>query len=77
MFEQAPLAKFFTIEDAELYVMTLTYNNKYDWRLPTIPELKECQPKAHSRPICWHQHDLIGQLEDMKCGVIAVRTIHD
>lgn len=73
MFEQAPLVAYLSIDEAELYTMTLTYNNKYDWRLPTIMELKTI-PMSH-RPVCWHQHDLIVQFVDMKCGVIAVRTI--
>ena len=75
MIEHAPLVKYFSIDEAELYVMTLTYNNKYDWRLPTIPELKTIP--RHFPPVCWHQHDLIARFEDMKCGVIAVRTIDD
>ena len=75
MIEQAPLVKYLSIEEAELHVMTLTYNNKYDWRLPTIPELKTI-PMNH-RPVCWHQHDLVGAPVDMQCGVIAVRTIDD
>ena len=74
MFEQAPLlAKYVSIDEAELHVMTLTHNNKYDWRFPTIPELKSIP--FRSRPICWHQHDLIARLDDMKCAVIPVRTI--
>ena len=73
MFEQAPLVTYLSIDEAELYVMTLTYNNKYDWRLPTIMELKTIT--IDFRPVCWHQHDLIGRIDDMKCGVIAVRTI--
>ena len=75
MFEQAPLVKHLSIDEAELYVMTLAHNNKYDWRLPTIPELKTIP--MNDRPVCWHQHDLVGAPVDMQCGVIAVRTIND
>lgn len=73
MIEQAPLVKYLSIDQAELYTMTLTYNNKYDWRLPTIPELKSIP--RHFLPICWHQHDLVARIDDMKCAVIPVRTI--
>jgi hypothetical protein len=75
MFEQAPMTKFVTIDEAELYTMTLTYNNHYDWRLPTMMELRHATPDISKRPVCWHQHDLVGNLFDMKCALIPVRTL--
>lgn len=74
MFEQAPMIDFVTIEEAELHIMTLTYNDHNDWRLPTVRELQSLKPELPFRPVCWHQDDLKCSF-DMKCALIPVRTI--
>lgn len=33
MIEQAPVSVILTKDEAELYCMTLTHDNKYDWKV--------------------------------------------
>lgn len=43
MIEVAPILKDHLIYDeAWLYCATLTYNSKYDWRMPTSDEYDNC-----------------------------------
>lgn len=35
----APNSPLLTYDEAWLYCITLTYDNKYDWRMPTIQDL--------------------------------------
>ena len=42
MIELAPvLDKWYTYDTAWLYCATLTHNNKYDWRLPSLDEYND------------------------------------
>ena len=43
MFEVAPiLKKHLSYDESCLYCVTLTYNSKYDWRMPTSDEYDNC-----------------------------------
>jgi hypothetical protein len=35
MIEAAPMSHLMPYDDAFLYAITCTHNNKYDWRMPT------------------------------------------
>jgi len=40
MIELAPTSKYtMTYDEAWLYCITLTYDNKHDWRMPTIQDM--------------------------------------
>ena len=42
MIELAPISPELGFDEAWLYCVTLTYNNKYDWRMPTSDEYDNC-----------------------------------
>ncbi len=43
MIEVAPILKInLSYDEAWLYCVTLTYNSKYDWRMPTSDEYDNC-----------------------------------
>jgi len=71
MLEQAPITKFVTIDEAELYTYTCTHDNKYDWRMPTQHEWNRT---AGMRG--WYDISLqIYQPLDLYLPVISVRTV--
>lgn len=41
MIEFAPLSFQLQYDEALLYIITCTYDNKYDWRIPTEQEIKD------------------------------------
>lgn len=52
MIELGPHADcFVTIDEAMLYIYTLTHNNKYDWRFPTAAEYDDTDEMP---PMTWH-----------------------
>ena len=64
MIEVAPiLKKYLSYDESWLYCVTLTYNSKYDWRMPTSDEYVNCDEidqdsydesdSERNRPIYW------------------------
>ncbi len=78
MIELAPMPTTrLTLDDAWIYTITLTHDNKYDWRLPTAWEFNNVM--VGSPPLWIHEH-LVSNINHYKfpsklaCNTFPVRT---
>jgi hypothetical protein len=65
---------FVTIDEAMLYIYTLTHNNKYDWRFPTAAEYDDTDEMP---PMTWHSTWSDYNNKDLERAVYPVRDKDD
>jgi hypothetical protein len=81
MIEVAPKSPELGFDEAWLYCVTLTYNNKYDWHMPDYDEYYDCNMNEILNGYGWVD-DQYYTLEEAMFGftnnsVIPVRTNND
>jgi hypothetical protein len=91
MIERAPRSTTrLTLDEAWLYTITLTHDNKYDWRLPTAQEFNKflCSAQEFNNvmvgnPPLWIHEHLVSNINHYKfpnklaCNTFPVRTKDD